>query len=556
MQGFLDALLIVAGHPLALVGYVGVVAAWAFAVYRQGRLRALGNILGQLPESERGEALARELSVQPRSGLSAEQWLENRKRGYLLVAFLATLVVLVLIVALTLYRTTTHQPDKSTDLSLSAAFTADPSSPTRGTVRAVVTNDGEVTAQDVAIEIVLGESLQLSDPFWGPTEHVQRLPPQISQTATWDVVLSPDVNGTIEVRCASTNSEPISTLVAVPRVATRESAALPLGFSSTELEALPSGSLAFLRRDTPELIIGSVDGVVLQSHPLPFPCSAATKLHFDAVRDLLWIVCKDSSRVVAIRPSTGESVPVPEFPLVLDENDSQFARNPYSLVSTRSHILCTSTDGEQCLWALRWPGSSTGPSGDWEAVPYDEELMWTDAALLYTPDSDRVMLLHNDVIPASVSWFQAADPSGGFVTLGGHDVEAVGGTSAIAPAGRAHGFLCDEYGEWLRLVSFEGVARASMPLTVETDWSDGTRKESLIAVDAPQNRVFVCVTTRTPTVATETTVFLGNLDRWSAPERIGFWTSSIPADCAQTEGSLLVLCTRSDGASELRRVRP
>ncbi|MEM7622623.1 MAG: hypothetical protein AAF235_05410, partial [Planctomycetota bacterium] len=104
MQALLDAIPSAASHPLALVAYVTVVGAWVFVIVRHGRLRTLTKMLDKLPEHERAALVQRELSVQPRAGLSAADWLAQRKRDQLLVGFVVSCIAVVLLASLIVFR--------------------------------------------------------------------------------------------------------------------------------------------------------------------------------------------------------------------------------------------------------------------------------------------------------------------------------------------------------------------------------------------------------------------------------------------------------------------
>lgn len=103
-ENFLTELKTVAGSPLAFVAYLAVLAAWVFAVHHGSKLARLGTFLKEIPEADRSSLIARELSITPRAGLTAEQWLAYQTRKHLLIAFLATVVALVAIAVVALTK--------------------------------------------------------------------------------------------------------------------------------------------------------------------------------------------------------------------------------------------------------------------------------------------------------------------------------------------------------------------------------------------------------------------------------------------------------------------
>jgi hypothetical protein len=97
----LKALPAVAGQPLALIGYVAVVASWTFVAFRVKRNQALLSRLRDFPPSDRLAALKAELGhVEVREGLSAEQYVRARAHTWLLIAYVTTCVTIILIIVL------------------------------------------------------------------------------------------------------------------------------------------------------------------------------------------------------------------------------------------------------------------------------------------------------------------------------------------------------------------------------------------------------------------------------------------------------------------------
>jgi len=99
MGEFLKALKIVADSPLALVGYIGILASWLAFVLQDKKSGQIIRALKELPEDQRLEALRLSYKTVPRSGISADQWLRSKRYVYLLAALLVTCFVVLAIVA-------------------------------------------------------------------------------------------------------------------------------------------------------------------------------------------------------------------------------------------------------------------------------------------------------------------------------------------------------------------------------------------------------------------------------------------------------------------------
>jgi hypothetical protein len=115
----LTALETVATHPLALVGYVMVVAAWLILGLKVQRNKNLLAKLDSLPENQRLEALQMEMgSVPLKEGFAPEQWIKARNQTYYLIAFgiVCAMAVVLFVVA----RVTAQDGGSvTTDVSLS-----------------------------------------------------------------------------------------------------------------------------------------------------------------------------------------------------------------------------------------------------------------------------------------------------------------------------------------------------------------------------------------------------------------------------------------------------
>jgi hypothetical protein len=102
----IQALPKIATSPLAMFAYLATVGAYVYVALLGVRHKHLLQHLTMLPEKDRLRALESELGeARLRSGMAPEQWLRGRIHRYYLLAFLATCITTIVIVALVLYRT-------------------------------------------------------------------------------------------------------------------------------------------------------------------------------------------------------------------------------------------------------------------------------------------------------------------------------------------------------------------------------------------------------------------------------------------------------------------
>jgi len=118
--GFFEGLKTAATSSYAFVAYVCLIVAWVYVAVAQHRLK----IISQLPPEHRPKALEHEYKVLPRAGLSAEQWIRSRKHTLLFLAFVALLVVTLVLatVALTQHKEAMKAP-KSVNWQMSLELT-------------------------------------------------------------------------------------------------------------------------------------------------------------------------------------------------------------------------------------------------------------------------------------------------------------------------------------------------------------------------------------------------------------------------------------------------
>src|SRR5262245_49485527 len=98
----LSAIRLVGTSPLALGAYAFTIAAYVFTALRVNRNKNLLVHLQKLPPKDRLAALKAEMGmVRLTKGLSPEQWLRSRIHQYYLIAFLASCIVVVAVLAFT-----------------------------------------------------------------------------------------------------------------------------------------------------------------------------------------------------------------------------------------------------------------------------------------------------------------------------------------------------------------------------------------------------------------------------------------------------------------------
>ena len=69
-------------------------ACWTYVAVSRYRLRHISSVIDKIPENQRAALLAREYSIFPKSGLSAEQWLRSQRQRLVFLAVLALLIAI------------------------------------------------------------------------------------------------------------------------------------------------------------------------------------------------------------------------------------------------------------------------------------------------------------------------------------------------------------------------------------------------------------------------------------------------------------------------------
>jgi hypothetical protein len=173
---FLDHLKDTAASPFALIAYVALIGAWTYLQSRNVRLKRLRD----LPPNQRLEALRLEYKTEPRDGLSAEQWIRSRRQTLVLIAFLATLFVVLVIVGIALWAPPQSVNHEISPLNEPVTEVAVPK-PVPATIRAA---SGPVTRSDLS---EVSQGLVVEEVLKG-AEH----PPADDASRTFDItVLNP-----------------------------------------------------------------------------------------------------------------------------------------------------------------------------------------------------------------------------------------------------------------------------------------------------------------------------------------------------------------------------
>ena len=92
------ALPTIAVQPLAFAGYALVVGAWLVAYWRTRRFELLMKDIKQLPQKDREAAIQLEFNTILPSRIDADQWLKGKRHKYYLIAYVVTLVSVIIFV--------------------------------------------------------------------------------------------------------------------------------------------------------------------------------------------------------------------------------------------------------------------------------------------------------------------------------------------------------------------------------------------------------------------------------------------------------------------------
>jgi tetratricopeptide (TPR) repeat protein len=109
--------------PYAFVAYALIILSWTANILLTGRLRIISKNLKQLPEQQRIQALALEYNLRPKGGLSSAEYLRNEKRKYFLIAFVITVVAMLLLFTLSISKSIYALKNSVQQKTLDLAFT-------------------------------------------------------------------------------------------------------------------------------------------------------------------------------------------------------------------------------------------------------------------------------------------------------------------------------------------------------------------------------------------------------------------------------------------------
>jgi hypothetical protein len=108
VEPFLSHLKDVSSSPLGIFALVVTAVLWLWASYSKGRFSALRG----LPPGKRASILTKEYGPMPKAGLTGEQWIRSRKHSLYLIAFLATLLIALIMFTIAAGHTVS-EPGKS-----------------------------------------------------------------------------------------------------------------------------------------------------------------------------------------------------------------------------------------------------------------------------------------------------------------------------------------------------------------------------------------------------------------------------------------------------------
>ncbi len=103
-SNLISALPEIATSPLALVGYALTIGAWVYSSVRSANLKTIIKQIAAIPETDRKSTVMAALGEVIPESISAEQWIRSKRQQYFLIAFIVTLAVALIIVAIALFR--------------------------------------------------------------------------------------------------------------------------------------------------------------------------------------------------------------------------------------------------------------------------------------------------------------------------------------------------------------------------------------------------------------------------------------------------------------------
>ncbi|MCG3267133.1 tetratricopeptide repeat protein [Yoonia sp. I 8.24] len=119
---FLAALQSIGTSFYALVAYLTVAVIWGINLWRNNRLKLIGDRLESLPETDRLKALELEYRIIPKGGLSPESYLRHSRQKNNLIVILLAICALTLIVFAAIYKSLEESRLSSSIDSISTAL--------------------------------------------------------------------------------------------------------------------------------------------------------------------------------------------------------------------------------------------------------------------------------------------------------------------------------------------------------------------------------------------------------------------------------------------------
>ena len=100
IKGIIEA----AKSPLAFVAYIVLAVGWMTILWKESRIKIIAKTLSELPEKQRLNALKLEYQLIPKKGLTSDQFLKNERRKYFFIAYGLTLIAIIIVITLIVYR--------------------------------------------------------------------------------------------------------------------------------------------------------------------------------------------------------------------------------------------------------------------------------------------------------------------------------------------------------------------------------------------------------------------------------------------------------------------
>jgi hypothetical protein len=100
INDFLAAIPSAASSPLALIAFLATIMAWVYTKLKTSRLKVVLPHILNIPERDRRKVIRELLGEIVPESMTANEWIAQKKNGYLLIAYLATLAFILIVGAL------------------------------------------------------------------------------------------------------------------------------------------------------------------------------------------------------------------------------------------------------------------------------------------------------------------------------------------------------------------------------------------------------------------------------------------------------------------------